>query len=94
MMFCVSVLRYIVAVTTGGYKDAGTDKGNVSINLIGVDGDTGQRELVGAISKNRTLWQSGETDIFIVEAVSVGRLKRVEIKFDSPTQGEFLVLLM
>ena len=88
----VSVLRYVVAVTTGGYKDAGTDNGNVCINLIGVDGDTGQRDLVGSISKNRQVFQSGQTDIFVIEAVSVGRLKKVEINFNSPTQGNMNLL--
>lgn len=82
------MLRYIVAVTTGGYKDGGIDNGIVSINLIGVDGDTGVRELTGAITKNMSLWQPGQTDIFTLEAVSVGKLKKVEITCTTSTQGK------
>lgn len=81
------MLRYIIAVTTGSYKDAGTDYGNISINVIGVDGDTGLRELNGAISKNRLPWQPGQMDIYVVEAVSVGKVKKIELNFNSTGQG-------
>ena len=81
-------MRYVVAVMTGSYKDAGTDSGNVSINLIGVDGDTGLRELNGAISKNRLPWQPGQTDIYIIEAVSVGRVKKIELNLNGAGQGK------
>ncbi|XP_052774352.1 lipoxygenase homology domain-containing protein 1-like isoform X2 [Mya arenaria] len=83
------VLRYVVAVTTGSYKDAGVDNANVRLNLIGVDGDIGLRDLTGAISKNRFPWQPGQTDIFIVEAVSVGKIKKIEVTFGSPDQGRW-----
>lgn len=74
-------------MTTGAYKDAGIESGIVSIKLIGVDGDSGQRELTGAITKNRSLWQPGQTDIFVLEAVSVGKLKKIEVTYTTPKQG-------
>lgn len=74
-------------MTTGSYKDAGSDSGTVSINLIGVDGDTGLRELTGPISKNRLPWQSGQTDIFVLEAVCLGKIKKMELNFNSGAQG-------
>lgn len=86
----LTVLRYVVAVTTGGYKDAGIDNGIVSINLIGVNGDTGLRELTGAISKNASPWQPGQADVFILEAVSIGKLKKIEVTYISPGQGKLL----
>jgi len=84
----------VVAVTTGAYKDAGIDNGIVSINLIGVNGDTGVRELNGAISKNVSLWQPGQMDIFILEAVSVGKLKKVEVTCTTSAQGEIFQIIM
>lgn len=87
-----TVLRYVVAVATGGYKDAGIDNGIVSINLIGVNGDTGLRELTGAISKNASPWQPGQADIFILQAVSIGKLKKIEVTYTSPGQGKLLNL--
>lgn len=87
LFYIFPVLRYIVAITTGSYKDAGTDSGNVSINLIGVDGDTGLRELNGPTSKNHLPWQPGQTDIYVVEAVSVGKVKKIELNLNSGGQG-------
>jgi hypothetical protein len=56
--------------------------------LIGVDGDTELRELNGAISKNKLPWQPGQTDIYIVEAASVGRVKKIELNLNSAGQGK------
>jgi len=82
----------VVAVTTGNYKDAGIDGATVSLNLIGSNGDTGLRELNGAISKNRLLWQPSQTDIFILEAVSVGKIKKIEINMNTKEQGMYIFL--
>ena len=85
--FSVSVHRYIVAMTTGSSKDSGTESGQVSINLIGVNGDTGMRPLTAPITKNRLPWQPGQEDIFALEAVSIGKLKKVQVMFSGVKPG-------
>ncbi|KAL3869892.1 hypothetical protein ACJMK2_042519 [Sinanodonta woodiana] len=76
------VLHYVVAVMTGHMENARMDQGSVYISLHGIHGDTGFRELKTPISKNRLPLQPGQEDIFILEAVSVGRLKKIEVKID------------
>ncbi|KAK3579121.1 hypothetical protein CHS0354_022141 [Potamilus streckersoni] len=76
------VLHYVLAVMTGHMESAKMDHGSVYINMHGIHGDTGFRELTAPISKNRLPWQPGQEDIFILEAVSVGRLKKIELKID------------
>ena len=85
-----SVHKYVVAITTGSLKDSGTEHGQVSVCLIGVNGDTGTRRLTAPITKHRLPWQPGQEDIFIVEAVSVGKLKKVEVNFSSPKSGKLV----
>ena len=77
----------MIAVTTGSYKDAGIEGCMVKVNLIGPDGDTGLQELAGAVSKHRQLWQPGQTDIFILESVSVGKIKKIELNYTNKEQG-------
>ncbi|KAL4236113.1 retinal rod cell development [Mactra antiquata] len=85
------VIRKGTPSSPGSYKDAGIDNGSVGINIIGVDGDTGLQELNGAISKNSLPWQPGQTDIYILEAVSVGRVKKIELNFRSAGQERWFV---
>ena len=79
--------KYVVAITTGNFKNSGLEGGQVSVCLIGVNGDTGMRRLTAPITKHRLPWQPGQEDIFVIEAVSVGKLKNVEVNFSSPKQG-------
>ena len=87
--FVFSVHKYVVAMTTGSLKDSGTEYGQVSVCLIGVNGDTGMRRLTAPITKHRLPWQPGQEDIFIIEAVSIGKLKNVEVNFSSSKSGRW-----
>ena len=84
--------RYIVAIATGSSKDSGTESGQVRINLVGVNGDTGMRQMIAPITKHRLPWQPGQEDIFVLEAVSVGKLKTVQVMFSSTKPGGYIII--
>ncbi|XP_070556277.1 uncharacterized protein [Ptychodera flava] len=81
--------QYEVATVTGDYWNAGT-AANVFITMYGERGDTGPRHLHRA--KRSQKFQKGQTDIFSVEAVSLGSLQKLTIGNDStePGQGWYL----
>ncbi|XP_032172199.1 oxygen-regulated protein 1 isoform X4 [Mustela erminea] len=84
------VVVYEIYMYTGRKPGAETEA-NVVINLIGTRGDSGNRRLHQ--SQNNTVkFRRGQVDIFSIEAVSLGKLKKVLISHDGtgPGNGWFL----
>ncbi|XP_073475133.1 lipoxygenase homology domain-containing protein 1 [Aquarana catesbeiana] len=81
---------YTVRVKTGDKKNAGTDA-NVFIILYGEKDDTGLMNLK-ASKTNKNKFERGQTDVFTVEAVDIGPLKKIKIGHDNkgPSAGWFL----
>uniref|UniRef100_A0A8C6URX6 Lipoxygenase homology domains 1b n=1 Tax=Neogobius melanostomus TaxID=47308 RepID=A0A8C6URX6_9GOBI len=71
------LIKYRVTVCTGTISGSGTDA-PVFLNLIGDKGDTGDRELINC-KNNINKFEKGNLDEFIIEAVSLGRVRRVRI---------------
>ncbi|XP_058493118.1 lipoxygenase homology domain-containing protein 1 [Solea solea] len=81
----LSLVKYRVTVCTGTVGGSGTDA-SVFLNLIGDLGDTGDRELI--ICKNNVnKFEKGNLDEFIIEAVNIGRVRRVRIGHDGKGGG-------
>ncbi|CAL8249227.1 unnamed protein product [Merluccius merluccius] len=79
------LMKYRVTVCTGSVGGSGTDA-SVFLNLIGENGDTGDRELV-VCKNNVNKFEKGNMDEFIVEAVSIGQVQRVRIGHDGRGGG-------
>ncbi|XP_040192273.1 lipoxygenase homology domain-containing protein 1 [Rana temporaria] len=81
---------YTVRVKTGDKKHAGTDA-NVFIILYGEKDDTGLMNLK-ASKTNKNKFERGQDDVFTVEAVDIGPLKKIKIGHDNkgPSAGWFL----
>uniref|UniRef100_A0A3B5A4B4 Lipoxygenase homology domain-containing protein 1-like n=1 Tax=Stegastes partitus TaxID=144197 RepID=A0A3B5A4B4_9TELE len=77
MFLCSAVIKYRVTVCTGTVGGSGTDA-SVFLNLIGDQGDTGDRELVNC-KNNVNKFEKGNLDEFIIEAVNIGQVRRVRI---------------
>nr|XP_029494200.1 lipoxygenase homology domain-containing protein 1-like [Oncorhynchus nerka] len=71
------LIKYRVTVCTGKFGGSGTDA-TVFLNLIGDLGDTGERTLVNC-KNNVNKFEKGNMDEFIIEAVSIGQVRRVRI---------------
>ncbi|XP_072808070.1 oxygen-regulated protein 1 isoform X3 [Vicugna pacos] len=84
------VVLYVVHVCTGRRPGAETES-RVFINLIGTRGDSGARRLHRS-KNNKVTFRRGQVDIFSIEAVSLGKLKKVLISHDGtgPGNGWFL----
>ncbi|XP_061409976.1 LOW QUALITY PROTEIN: uncharacterized protein LOC133344041 [Lethenteron reissneri] len=78
-------VRYEVRITTGELWNAGTE-GRVHVAVHGERGDTGPRLLQR--SRHPTSFQRGQTDVFRLEAVHLGRLQRVLVSHDSEEPGK------
>ncbi|KAI3372735.1 hypothetical protein L3Q82_023197 [Scortum barcoo] len=76
----LSVIKYRVTVCTGTIGGSGTDA-SVFLNLIGDQGDTGDRQLVNC-KNNVNKFEKGNLDEFIIEAVTIGQIRRVRIGHD------------
>lgn len=76
-------VQYEVAVFTSDVAHAGTDA-NVFITIYGENGDTGQRKLT---KKMVNLFERGQRDVFNLEALDLGQLKRVRIEHDNKGFG-------
>uniref|UniRef100_A0A8C5BBE6 Lipoxygenase homology domains 1b n=1 Tax=Gadus morhua TaxID=8049 RepID=A0A8C5BBE6_GADMO len=76
---------YRVTVCTGTVGGSGTDA-SVFLNLIGDQGDSGDRQLV-VCKNNINKFEKGSMDEFIVEAVSLGQVQRVRIGHDGRGGG-------
>ncbi|KAK7503970.1 hypothetical protein BaRGS_00004702, partial [Batillaria attramentaria] len=87
------VIKYEVTVVTADLWNAGTDA-NVYLTVYGDRGDTGVRQLF-APNKD-SVFKKGQTNHFTLEAVSLGKLKRVIVGHDgtNPGEGWFLDRIM
>ncbi|XP_073445861.1 lipoxygenase homology domain-containing protein 1 isoform X1 [Dendrobates tinctorius] len=72
---------YTVRVKTGDKKNGGTDA-NVFIILFGEKDDTGFMNLK-ASKTNKNKFERGQIDVFTVEAVDIGSLKKIKIGHDN-----------
>ncbi|XP_075323805.1 LOW QUALITY PROTEIN: lipoxygenase homology domain-containing protein 1 [Odontesthes bonariensis] len=79
------LIKYRVTVCTGTVSGSGTDA-SVFLNLIGDQGDTGERQLVNC-KNNINKFEKGNLDEFIIEAVAIGKIRRVRIGHDSKGGG-------
>ncbi|XP_044287456.1 lipoxygenase homology domain-containing protein 1 isoform X2 [Varanus komodoensis] len=80
---------YEVHVITGIVWGAGTDA-NVYLSIYGERGDTGERHLKRSNHINK--FEKGQVDIFTVQAIDLGELKKVRIRQDNsgPNPAWFL----
>ncbi|XP_077979346.1 lipoxygenase homology domain-containing protein 1-like [Glandiceps talaboti] len=76
---------YIVHVYTGDVSGAGTDS-NVFCNIFGENGDTGERELKES-ETNTNKFERNNEDIFKLNAVGLGVLRKVKIRHDNSMLG-------
>ncbi|XP_074850459.1 lipoxygenase homology domain-containing protein 1 isoform X1 [Carettochelys insculpta] len=74
------VVKYRVTVFTGTVSGSGTDA-NVFVNLIGDQGDTGERILYNSIN-TMNKFEKGSADEFYIEAVTLKQVRRVRIGHD------------
>ncbi|KAK7089100.1 hypothetical protein V1264_024285, partial [Littorina saxatilis] len=72
-------VKYEVAVYTGDVQRAGTDA-NVTITIFGTLCDTGKRPLK---QRMRDLFERGQEDKFVLEALGLGVLTRVHMEHDN-----------
>ncbi|KAJ7338826.1 hypothetical protein JRQ81_012728, partial [Phrynocephalus forsythii] len=72
----IPVAMYEVHVVTGDLWNAGTEA-NIYIVVYGEKGDTGSRQLLK--SKNPRMFLKGQTDVFSLEAVHLGKLRKIVI---------------
>uniref|UniRef100_A0A8C5H2G2 Lipoxygenase homology domain-containing protein 1-like n=1 Tax=Gouania willdenowi TaxID=441366 RepID=A0A8C5H2G2_GOUWI len=78
-------MGYCVTICTGNISGSGTDA-SVFLNLIGDHGDTGDRLMI--LSKNNVnKFEKGNHDEFIIEAVSLGQVRRVRVGHDGRGGG-------
>ncbi|CAH1776005.1 unnamed protein product [Owenia fusiformis] len=85
-MQTLPVLHYVVCIQTGKLPKASTDA-NVYINIIGENGDTGKRHLLSSLT-SETKWQQGQADVFIVEAVALGKIDNVILSHDGSKKDQ------
>ncbi|KAM4615981.1 lipoxygenase homology domain-containing protein 1 [Polymixia lowei] len=79
------LIKYRVTVCTGSIGGSGTDA-SVFLNLIGDQGDTGDRQLVNC-KNNVNKFEKASMDEFIIEAVAIGQVRRVRIGHDGRGGG-------
>ncbi|XP_031425771.2 lipoxygenase homology domain-containing protein 1 [Clupea harengus] len=81
----LQLIKYRVTVCTGDVGGSGTDA-SVFLCLIGDLGDSGYRPLVNC-KNNVNKFEKASADEFIIEAVSIGRVRRVRIGHDGRGGG-------
>ncbi|XP_055036930.2 lipoxygenase homology domain-containing protein 1 [Misgurnus anguillicaudatus] len=81
----LSLVKYRVTICTGNVSGSGTDA-SVYLNIIGDLGDTGER-LMFMSKNNVNKFEKGNADEFIVEAVTLGQIRRVRIGHDGRGGG-------
>ncbi|XP_056301849.1 lipoxygenase homology domain-containing protein 1-like [Danio aesculapii] len=79
------LLKYRVTICTGNVSGSGTDA-SVYLNIIGDLGDTGER-LMFMSKNNVNKFEKGNADEFLVEAVTLGQIRRVRIGHDGRGGG-------
>ena len=86
------MLRYYVAVYTANIREAATTA-NVFINIVGDRGDCGKRQLAESkLHSNK--WMQGQTDVFIIEAVHLGKLRKIALEHDGTDKGRRMYRVM
>ncbi|XP_059163011.1 lipoxygenase homology domain-containing protein 1-like [Physella acuta] len=92
-VFILPIVKYTITVTTGDQDEAGTDS-QILIKLDGLTGSTGYRVLKSGDKQPK--FQQGQTDKFVLEAVSLMNLKSVTIGHlnNNPGAGWFLAKLL
>ncbi|KAG7499250.1 lipoxygenase-likey domain-containing protein 1 isoform X1 [Solea senegalensis] len=79
------LIKYRVTICTGNVSGSGTDA-TVFLNVIGDLGDTGERLMI--MSKNNVnKFEKGNHDEFLIEAVSLGQVRRVRVGHDGRGGG-------
>ncbi|KAF5839075.1 Lipase/lipooxygenase [Dunaliella salina] len=73
-----ALTTYTLVVHTADEPGAGTDA-NVSVNIIGTDGESGPRELTGG----RDVFAPGKADTFQLSMVDLGDLSRLDVWHDN-----------
>ncbi|XP_026052473.1 lipoxygenase homology domain-containing protein 1-like [Carassius auratus] len=79
------LIKYRVTICTGNISGSGTDA-SVYLNIIGDLGDTGER-LMFMSKNNANKFEKGNHDEFLVEAVTLGQIRRVRIGHDGRGGG-------
>ncbi|KAK9954997.1 hypothetical protein ABG768_014905 [Culter alburnus] len=79
------LIKYRVTICTGNISGSGTDA-SVYLNIIGDLGDTGER-LMFMSKNNVNKFEKGNADEFLVEAVTLGQIRRVRIGHDGRGGG-------
>ncbi|XP_065836583.1 lipoxygenase homology domain-containing protein 1-like [Oscarella lobularis] len=80
-----SLQQYTVQVATGDVSGAGTDS-NVYLTIYGDEGDTGERHLRSSqVHVNK--FERANVDVFRIDAVPLGRLKKVKVRHDDSGPG-------
>uniref|UniRef100_A0AAV2IX71 PLAT domain-containing protein n=1 Tax=Knipowitschia caucasica TaxID=637954 RepID=A0AAV2IX71_KNICA len=79
------LIKYRVTICTGTVSGSGTDA-TVFLNVIGDLGDTGERPMI--MSKNNVnKFEKGNHDEFLIEAVTLGQVRRVRVGHDGRGGG-------
>ncbi|XP_062333408.1 lipoxygenase homology domain-containing protein 1-like [Osmerus eperlanus] len=79
------LIKYRITICTGNVSGSGTDA-SVFLNVIGDLGDTGDRLMF--LSKNNVnKFEKGNADEFLIEAVTLGTVRRVRIGHDGRGGG-------
>ncbi|XP_063398724.1 lipoxygenase homology domain-containing protein 1-like isoform X1 [Mytilus trossulus] len=73
--------NYEVSVFTGDESSAGTDA-NVFLNIVGENGDAGERKLVKS-ETHMDKFERNHCDVFKIEAVDLGKLYKVKVRHDN-----------
>ena len=81
----VAVVKYAVEVQTGSLPGGATEA-KAYVHLFGTNGDAGRRAL--AKSNNKVPFRSGQTDVFIVEAVSLQTVDKVILGHNGKKKGQ------
>ncbi|OCT76820.1 hypothetical protein XELAEV_18032023mg [Xenopus laevis] len=86
------VYPYVVSIHIGDHWGAETDA-NVHVTLYGEKGDTGKRKLHKSLMPGNMFTRS-KTDSFLLEAVSLGKLRKVVLEHDGEGYGAGMYLKM
>lgn len=81
----LALVKYTVEVYTGKILHAGTDA-NVFLCIYGELGDTGRRHLTES-STYMNNFKEGQCDVFEIEAVTLKKIKKIEIGHDGKGYG-------
>lgn len=87
--FLCPVLRYIIIVQTGRKPNSGAHGGMCTINIIGSQGVTGQQKLSHPLGTSADCMKDGMLDVYMLEAICVGEVRKLRLRFDGRGKGKF-----